>query len=237
MSRTRLIIGLSFIALGLFVAFRDSPPVSQPPAVARKAIKVNAAFVEQLEALGYFRHLQPEQTELRKQAFLREGWNALLGGPPHRLNPADAEDLAAGGIGDFLRLVKPFLAREGVKFPEIKDEVGSAGYLLRFGDVTHVIFSQDELRRHSSGEEPGLTWGLSMARGFGMINALLKAAGSAERLYAVNGGNDLFGIFLTPELQRLIAQHPDASPPDVPYEPNERFPSFGQPEWQEALIP
>jgi hypothetical protein len=62
-----------------------------------------------------------------------------------------------------------------------------------------------------------------------MIDHLLEASGSREQIYAVNGGNDLCAFFLTPELYRIIVEHPDATPKDGPYRPTEVYPWFGQP--------
>ena len=76
----------------------------------------------------------------------------------------------------------------------------------------------------------GLIWGLSAVRGFRIIDELLTAAGSPERAYAVNGGNDLCLMFLTSELHQVIMEHPEASLRDGPYILKEEYPSFGQPE-------
>lgn len=202
-----------------------------------RAIRINTAWVDRLDALGYFRQLPPDQLGIHRQALLRQGWAALFSGPPHRLNPADAEDLAEGGLVEFIRTVRPFLVAEGVKLPEVRAETGAAGYVLYVGDVAHVIYSREELQRDKDGEQPGLVRGLSMARTFALINRLLAAAGSPERVYAVGADNDLFAFFLTPELFELIVRHPDATPPEAPYVPNETYPSFGHPEWIEGAVP
>ena len=56
--------------------------------------------------------------------------------------------------------------------------------------------------------ELGFLWGVSTVRTFALVNDLLARASSNERLYAVNGGNDLMAIFLTDELWDLITAHP-----------------------------
>jgi hypothetical protein len=68
-----------------------------------------------------------------------------------------------------------------------------------------------------------------MTRGFRIVDELLAAVGSSERVYAVNGGNDLFAFFLTPELHQTVMEHPEASPEGGPYKPTEDYPWFGQP--------
>jgi hypothetical protein len=145
---------LSGAALAALVSCRDAPPVSPsvaPAAASPAARHSQAAFVDRLDELGYFRHLKPDQADARRTALLREGWPALFSGPPHRLNPADAEDLAEGGVGEFLRMVRPFLSAEKVRLPEVRDDHGDAGYVLHFGDTPVIIYTQAELRRDSSG--------------------------------------------------------------------------------------
>ena len=50
-----------------------------------------------------------------------------------------------------------------------------------------------------------------------------------ERAYGVNGGNDFFVLFLTPELLSLIERSSAASPQEAPYTPSLEYPRFGQP--------
>ena len=101
--------------------------------------------------------------------------------------------------------------------------------MVRVGAAAYTIYDAAEIKRDTTGNELGLIWGLSMTRAFAIVDRLLKDAGSPERLYAINGGNDLFAFFLTPELHRIISAHPDAKPKDGPYKPTEKYPAFGQP--------
>ncbi len=64
--------------------------------------------------------------------------------------------------------------------------------------------------------------------GFRIVDELLEKAGSPERVYAVNGGNDLSAFFLTPKMYRIIVEHPDAGAASAPYKPNEEYPRFRQ---------
>jgi len=190
---------------------------------------MNTPFVTKLAELGYFRGLPPDQAQTLRRQFEQEGWPAIFSGS-HRLFMADAEDLAEGGVGRFLQEVSPFLAAQKVTLPQIEDLLSEDGYAVRVGDVTHRMYDATELERDSSGKEAGLIWGLSTVRSFRIIDEFLAAAGSTERAYAVNGGNDVFVMFLTSELHRVITLHPDALPHDGPYLLKEEYPSFGQPE-------
>jgi hypothetical protein len=189
---------------------------------------MNTTFVNQLEALGYFNGLSPEKARSLKQDFQQKGWDGIFS-DSHRLFMSDAENLAEGGIGEFIREIEPFLAAQGVHLPEIEDEVSEKGYVVQVDGVAHKIYDEAEFKRDCSGEQPGLMWGLSSVRGFGIVNELLDAAGSQERVYAVNGGNDLFAFFLSPALFKLITEHPNASPKDGPYQLTEEYPWHGAP--------
>ena len=189
---------------------------------------VNQSFVAELDARGYFKSLAPEQAQALKSDFLEHGWLAVFS-ESHRLYHADAEDLAEGGISAFIRKVEPFLTAQDVRVPELRDEYTDKGYTVRVAGISYLIYDTEDLQRDTPGNEPDRIWGLAMTRGFEIIDQLLEAAGSPERLYAISGGNDLFALFLTPELHRIISEHPDANPKDVPYKPTENYPGFGQP--------
>lgn len=231
-------VRVTFVGLGLGLAFMlgcsRTPESSGPraPLVSGAQSRARAAWVQELEALGYFKGLREDQIGRLKESFLRQGWTALFSGPAHRMNPAAAEDLAQGGVGEFIASLRPFLLRENVRLPTIRDERTNSGYMVQVGEQSRVIYTRDEQRREEAGE-PRLTWGLSVARTFAIVNELLVAARSEERLFAVDGGNDLFAIFLTPELRRLILSHPEAEPTEAPYVPTETYPNFGQPVWQD----
>lgn len=186
------------------------------------------SFVASLEQRGYFTGLDAVEERALKKSFSEQGWLGIFA-DSHRFFTADAEDLAEGGIGRFILEVEPFLAAQGVALPKIEEDFTSTGYTVRVGEAIREIYSHSELERDADGQQLGLIWGLSAARGFRIINELLAAAGSPERIYAVNGGNDLFGFFLTPELFDIITNHPDASPQGGPYSPTEEYPWFGQP--------
>jgi len=189
---------------------------------------MNNSFVEDLNGVGFFKHLSIEESRVLQEKIYEVGWRGIFENC-NRFYPADAENLAEGGIGQFIKEVRPFLESEGVRFPEIVDDAHENDYVVRVDGVANSIYSEPELQRDISATEGGLTWGLSMTRGFAIVDRLLAAVGSNERVFAVNGGNDLFAFFLTPELCRVITTHPDASPEDGPYKPTEEYPWFGQP--------
>jgi hypothetical protein len=69
------------------------------------------------------------------------------------------------------------------------------------------------------------SWGTATYVFFKIINDQLSH--SIVRFYALNGGNDLFGIFLTPQ-QAEDAKRSLPNRSDWPYLPDPEWPSYGQ---------
>lgn len=183
-------------------------------------------FVVQLERSGFFDYLDTTTVTKTKNQIAQKGWVGIFG-ETGRLFPADAEELAEGGVGSFLREIQPFLHKQGVRLSQVKDEL-LEDYVVYVNGKRYTIWTNIEAEEEISGGMKGLTWGLSAARTLHIINTLLYEAGSREQAYAVNGGNDLFVFFLTKEQWGAIQKHPDATPPDTPYMAREEYPWFGQ---------
>jgi hypothetical protein len=199
-----------------------SLPVRPPsPPSAR-----NEDLLAQLEALGFFRYTNPERLNPARHAVLQDGWSGIFG-EGGRLFAVDAEDLAEGGVAAFLEEVKPFLQRLGVAVPPLVDHI-TVEYTLLAGEDQLPIWTRDDFNRDLD-NEPGRIWGVSSARTVQILNQWLQKADSAERAYGVNGGNDFFVLFLTPELFSLIERYSADSSQDAPYTPNLEYPRFGQP--------
>jgi hypothetical protein len=201
------------------MAFLKALFSSEPPEDHRK-------LLADLEALGFFRYTKPEDLEKLQNTILQEGWSGVFGAS-ERLFFADAENLAEGGVSDFLAEVTPFLEEQGVRVPAIEDNFGET-YILLAGEENIPIWTREESQRELAGE-PGLCWGLSAARTVQILNDWLMGAGSAEKAYGVKGGNDFAVFFLTFELYARIRQDPGASAEYGPYVPDLHYPFFGQP--------
>ncbi len=182
-------------------------------------------FADHLEVLGFFRYAPSESVAAFKRGFQESSWTAVFG-ETGRLFDADAEHLTEGGVGDFLRRLEPFLKGQGISLNQVEDDVSEEGYSVTVNGGRYKIYNTDEIQR--SERQPGLLWGLSSARAFATVNRLLEGAGAEERLYAVNGGNDLFGFFLTPVLREAICRYPTVKPGGKPYLPTEEYPWFGE---------
>jgi hypothetical protein len=184
-------------------------------------------FADRLEVLDFFRYAPAEAVAALKQEFQESRWAAVFG-ETGRLFHADAEDLTEGGVGDFLRQIEPFLKAQGISLNHVEDDVSEQGYCVKVNGRRYKLYDTDELHKREREKQLGLLWGLSGARAFAIVNGLLEEAGSEERLYAVNGGNDLFGFFLTAALREAICRYPGVKPANRPYLHTDEYPWFGQ---------
>lgn len=127
----------------------------------------------------------------------------------------DAEDLAEQGIANAYKELLPELS-EHVEHPAeleelIDEKLGS--YATRCNGVEHIVYSPSI---PGSDEE---SWGRATYLFFKLVNDQL--ADAEVRFYAINGGNDLGGMFLTPaEVKAAQAALPKKS--DWPYIPNSK---------------
>jgi hypothetical protein len=132
----------------------------------------------------------------------------------------DAENLAEAGIREAYESLLPEL-RKYVPQPEeveevIDDETGR--YEVKSGTKKFVIYAPD-LR------DEGESWGRATVAFFNIVNDQL--ADSQYRFYAINGGNDLGGMFLTPT-QAADAQKALPNKTDWPYFPKDEPDWYGQ---------
>jgi hypothetical protein len=184
------------------------------------------AFAKKLEALGFLDFCPPGARAQFRSELVSQGWDAIFG-ESGRMFVADAEELAEGGVSEFVNELRPFLSAQGVKVPSLQDQFGDEYFVLVDG-ARVKIWEKSEGRSEREQKKPGLVWGLSTVRTFELLNSWLKASGSKQRAFAVNGGNDLFVMFLTEDLDAAIANDPAASATDTPYTPVESYPWFGQ---------
>lgn len=133
----------------------------------------------------------------------------------------DAESLAEQGIAKTYQDVLPEL-RQYVKNPIAVEEsvdTYASRYAVRAAGQEFVIYAPD-----SVGSEDK-SWGTATYVFFKIINDQLTHSG--VRYYALNGGNDLFGIFLTPS-QAEDAKRSLPTRADWPYLPDPKSPWYGQ---------
>jgi hypothetical protein len=133
----------------------------------------------------------------------------------------DAEDLAETGIREAYERLLPEL-RKYVPRPEPVEEVidrDTPRYSVRSEGKEYAIFGPEL-------DEAGVnSWGRATFAFFRIVNDQL--VGSEYRFYAVNGGNDLGGMFLT-LTQARAAQKSLPNWEDWPYLPADEPPWYGQ---------
>jgi hypothetical protein len=133
----------------------------------------------------------------------------------------DAETLAEAGIKKTYQSILDVLrqyAPEPLQVQEVVDN-DAPSYVVKCGDREYPIYSP------SLPDEEGQSWGRATYTFFKIINDQL--ARSEYRLFAINGGNDLGGIFLTqPECE--AARKSLRRKSDWPYLPTSAHPWYGQ---------
>jgi hypothetical protein len=132
----------------------------------------------------------------------------------------DAEKLAEGGIERAYEALMPELKRYVQRPAQIEETVDNDAplYSVTFAGREFVILGPED-------DENGSSWGPATFALFAIINDQL--AHGDHRFYAINGGNDLGGMFLTPA-QARAAQEALPKRSDWPYLPDDRPPWFGQ---------
>lgn len=133
----------------------------------------------------------------------------------------DAEDLAEAGIkAAYLSMMQAL--RQYVSEPaEVQEVVDSEApsYVVKCDGLEYVIYSP------ALPEEEGQNWGRAAHAFFKIVNNQL--AKTEYRLYAINGGNDLGGMFLT-QAECEAARKSLRRKEDWPYLPTLDHPLYGQ---------
>lgn len=133
----------------------------------------------------------------------------------------DAEELAEGGIAEAYRKLLPEVMRYVPEPAQVHESLdpSTPSYSITYGDEVFVIY------------EPGKeddSWGRATFALFAIVNDQLTRVRSDYHFYAINGGNDLFGMFLTQaDVEAARASLPTR---DWPYLPDDQPPWFGQPQ-------
>src|SRR6478736_6070892 len=86
------------------------------------------ALLRELETKQFLKYAGPNADKVRAE-IKDKGWPALFG-ESGRVFGADGLGLAKGGVGKFIETLRPFLEGQGVKVPEIKDDLQQSSYTL-----------------------------------------------------------------------------------------------------------
>ncbi len=133
----------------------------------------------------------------------------------------DAEELAEQGIADAYTKLLPELKHHVYAPLVVREYLNSdlPSYEIAAGSLHYQIYPSPH------GGDEYESWGNATYALFAIVNAQLQH--SSVRFYAINSGNDLFGIFLTPAEAKRV-RHSLARRQDWPYLPTDAPPWFGQ---------
>src|SRR5919201_3089299 len=122
-------------------------------------------LANELEARGFFRYLEPDEAARAKAAVARDGIEAIWRVETGRfVLGADAEDLAEGGIVEWIDELRPALGRMGVQIDEeVEQEIDESHYVVRAGGREYLIYDAAAV------EDMTLMWGLSWSGAFGLL--------------------------------------------------------------------
>lgn len=131
----------------------------------------------------------------------------------------DAEELAEGGIGEAYASLHPVLTQLGVTPAPIVEHDDGDSYRVEFDGQTYSIY-EGELGEE---EDP---WAKATFVLFDIVNRQLSDV--EHKIYAINGGNELNAISLTPtSVERARAVLPEKR--DWPYLPTDEPDWYGFP--------
>src|SRR5207253_5697530 len=148
-------------------------------------------LLAQLEALGFYKYTAPDEITRAKARALETRY--LYHDSTHRSYITGEEDLAECGVLDFFTVIEPFLNRQGIEITSRDEEcIPGGAYTVSLNGKAYEIYSDYECQ-HAE------LWRLSTIRTHRIVNELLAAAGSGERVYLLYGGNDAEAVFQSPE--------------------------------------
>jgi hypothetical protein len=133
----------------------------------------------------------------------------------------DAESLAETGIKEAYVSLLPALRQYVPRPADIEEIIDNEApkYVVKCQGREYVIYALE------LNDEAGESWGRATWAFFCVVNNQLE--NSTHRLYAINGGNDLGGMFLTPgECEASKQSLPSKT--DWPYLPVLEAPWYGQ---------
>lgn len=140
----------------------------------------------------------------------------------------DAKVLCKFGMSGVYDLLIPKMKKLGIKPLQLKDHFNANGafHSVSVDGKLIIVFDIEESEEDDEEGRKELWWSRATPIFFQLVNFQLESI--SVRFYALYGGNDLHGIFLTQaEFEEMAegAERPD----DRPYIPNDIPPWFGQP--------
>lgn len=139
----------------------------------------------------------------------------------HQLILLDAEAMAETGIKEAYEKIRPLLKTYVTKPAEVTEIINNdlPSYSVTSAGLTYDIYSP------MSSNAENRSWGRATYALFAIVNNQLKS--DPVKFYALNGGNELSGMFLTKVQAKLLRKGLERKT-DWPYIPTLVHPWYGQ---------
>lgn len=116
---------------------------------------------------------------------------------------ADGEDLAEGGVEEFLNELGPIVAREGVQLQVRRlidpyGEMQADRYVVEINGEPCLIWTEENAANEDA-------WAQATVRPLARVNELLAATGSGKRMFTLyTGGNEGLAYLLDPDVVAAV---------------------------------
>ncbi|MEW9308825.1 hypothetical protein [Labrys neptuniae] len=140
-----------------------------------------------------------------------------------KLHQLDAEDLAEQGMKTAYEALAADLRHHGIEPAAMAEEIDpdAPTYAVHISGRKYVVYSPEVTSNDYQ------SWGQATYLFFKIVNDQLAEINSKVRFYAINGGNDLGGLFLMPD-DAIAARNSLPRREDWPYIPTDTAPWYGQ---------
>lgn len=179
-------------------------------------------LARELAEAGLWAHLPPDVGEAEQRAVAAGDCPLYTDHLRATVFDLDGEDLAEGGVEEFLLRISPELERRGLPLeidtnPDNIDPADEASYLIGINGVICVILTEEE-------DASPYAWYLAAVRPLMVVNDLLGRTGTAVRMFTHNaGGNDGFALILDPRIPAAMRASGLFKDGDIPVSPSDRW--------------
>lgn len=183
-----------------------------------KVREARRVLARELAEAGLWAHLPPDIGDAEQRAVAAGGFPLYTEHLRGTMFDLDGEDLAEGGVEEFLRRISPELERHGLPLeidinPGNVDPADEASYLIGINGVICVILTEEE-------DASPYAWYLAAVCPLMVVNDLLGRAGSAVRMFTHNAGeNDGFALLLDPRIPAAMRASGLFKDCDIPVSP------------------
>ncbi len=205
--KKQVVVLTSKASLFAIVHEKRHPSESQvAPVVAPKVeVRSDSERLElaiRLRELGLWRDLSDDIVQANVDAVAAGGhpWSTEMAETVQFM--ADGEELAEGGVEEFLEQVAPVMATHGVTLEfETRCDSPEEGYVIDINGVPVEMWGPNAWENDS-------TWTTATVRPLERLNALLHEVGSELRFHSLyTGANDGIAMLIDPEIVRLLDDH------------------------------